>query len=63
MNATPVVLVGVYNGKQVLLPFRQDLRAHKALVTQAKTQATHQLPVSTSSPREPNRRASLGKPM
>ena len=49
MTATPVVLVDVYNGKHVLLPFSQDLRAHKA---QAKTQATHQLPVSTSSPPE-----------
>ena len=49
MTTPPVVLVDVYNGKHVLLPFPQDLQAHEALVTQVKTQATHQLPVSTSS--------------
>ena len=52
MTATPVVLVDVYNGKHVLLPFPQDLRAHKALVTQAKTQATCPLPISTPSRQE-----------
>ena len=61
MTATPVVLVDAHNGKHVLLPFPQDLQAHKALATQAKTQATHQLPVSMSSPRKPNRRASPGR--
>ena len=52
MTATPVVLVDVYNGKHVFLPFPQDLRAHETLATQPKTQATHQLPVPTSSPPE-----------
>ena len=52
MTATPVVLVDLYNSKHVLLPLPQDLRAHKALATQAKTQATCQLPVSTPSPPE-----------
>ena len=52
MTTTPVVLVDVYNSKNVLLPFPQDLRAHKARATQAKTQATHQLRISTSSPPE-----------
>ena len=49
MTATPVVLVDVYNCKHVLLPLPQDLWAHKALATQAKTQATCQLPISTPS--------------
>ena len=53
MTATPVVLVDVYNGKHVFLPFPQDLRAHETLATQPKTPATHQLPVSTSSPPPP----------
>ena len=52
MTATAVVLVDVYNGKRVFLPFPQDLRAHETLATKPKTQATHQLPVSTSSPPE-----------
>ena len=52
MTATPVVLVDLYNCKHVLLPLPQDLRAHKTLATQAKTQATCQLPVSTPSPPE-----------
>ena len=52
MTATPVVLVDIYNCKHALLPLPQDLRAPKALATQAKTQATRQLPVSTSSPPE-----------
>ena len=52
MTATPVVLVDVYNSKHVFLPFPQDLWAHETLATQAKTQATHQLPVLTSSPPE-----------
>ena len=51
MTATPVVLVDIYNCKHALLPLPQDLRAPKVLATQAKTQATRQLPVSTSSPR------------
>ena len=50
MTATPVVLVDVYNCKHVLLPLPQDLRAHRALVTQAKTQATRQLPISMPPP-------------
>ena len=57
MTATPVVLVDVYACKHVLLPLPQDIWAHKVLATQAKTQATCQLPISTSSPRKPNRRA------
>ena len=61
MTATPVVLVDVYACKHVLLPLPQDIRAHKVLATQAKTQATCQSPVSTSSPRKPNRRASPGR--
>ena len=52
MTATPVVLVDVYNRKHVLLPFPQDLQAHKVLETQAKTQATRHLPVPTLSPPE-----------
>ena len=61
MTATPVVLVGIYACKLVFRPLPQDLRAHKVLATQAKTQATCQLPVSTPSPRKPNRRASPGR--
>ena len=53
MTATPVVLVDVYNCKHVFLPLPQDLRAHRALATQAKTQATRQRPVSTPSPPPP----------
>ena len=49
MTATPVVLVDVYTCKHVFLPLPQDLWAHKVLATQAKTQATCQLPVSTLS--------------
>ena len=49
MTAAPVILVGVYNGKHVFLPFPQDLLAHETLATQPKTQAEHQLPVLTSS--------------
>ena len=45
MTATPVVLVDVYNGKHVLLPFPQDLRAHKALVTEFQSKR-----VSNSNP-------------
>ena len=60
MTATPVVLVDVYNGKHVHLPFPQDLWAHKALATQAKTQETHQLPFSTSSPPEAQSQSLLG---
>ena len=52
MTATPVVLVDVYACKHVLLPLPQDIWAHKVLATQAKTQATCQLPISTSSPPE-----------
>ena len=52
MTASPVVLVDVCACKHVLLPLPQDIRAHKVLATQAKTQATCQLPVSTSSPPE-----------
>ena len=52
MTSTPVGLVDVYACKHVLLPLPQDIRAHKVLVTQAKTQATCQLPVSTSPPPE-----------
>ena len=51
MTAPPVVL-DVYTCKHVLLPLPQDIRAHKVSATQAKTQATSQLPVSTSSPPE-----------
>ena len=62
MTAAPVVLVDLYNCKHVLLPLPQDLQAYKALATQAKTQATCQLPVSTPSPHQkPNRRASPGR--
>ena len=60
MTTTPVVLVDVYNSKHVLLPFPQDLRAHKARETQAKTQPTHQLPVSTSAPPEAQSQSLLG---
>ena len=61
MTASPVVLVDVYACKHVLLPLPQDIRAHKVSATQAKTQATSQLPASTSSPWKPNRRASPGR--
>ena len=50
MTATPVVLVDVYSCKHAFLPLPQDLRTHQVLATQATTQATRQLPVSTSSP-------------
>ena len=58
MTTSPVVLVDVYTCKHVLSPLPHDIRAHKVSATQAKTQATSQLPVSTSFPRKPNRRAS-----
>ena len=61
MTATPVVLVDVYTCKHGFLPVPQDLRAHQVLSTQATTQAICQLPVSTPSPRKPNRRASPGR--
>ena len=60
MTASPVVLVDVYAGKHVL-PLPQDIRAHKVLATQAKTQPTCQLPVLTSSPQTPNCQASQGQ--
>ena len=52
MTATPVVLVDIYNGKCVFLPFPQDLWAHETLATQVKTPATHQRSFLTSSPPE-----------
>ena len=52
MTATPVVLVGVYYCKYHFTPLPQDIRPPAAAATQPKTQATHQLPVSTSSPPE-----------
>ena len=52
MTATPVVLVGVYYCKHHLAPLPQDIRTSAASSTQPKTQATHQLPVQTSSPPE-----------
>ena len=61
MTATPVVLVGVYYCKHHRTPLPQDIRTSAASATQPKTQATHQLPVPTSSPRKPNRRASPGR--
>ena len=61
MTTSPVVLVDVYTCKHVLLPLPQDIWAHKVSATQAKTQATSQRPVSTSSPRKSNRRASSGR--
>ena len=53
MTATPVVLVGVYYRKHHLSPLPQDIRTPAASATQPKTQATHHLPVSTSSPPPP----------
>ena len=53
MTTSPVVLVDVYTCKHVLLPLPQDIRAHKVLATQAKAQATSQLPISTSPPPPP----------
>ena len=61
MTATPMVLVDVYACKHVFLPPPQDLWAHQVPATQAKTQTTCQLPVSTPSPQKPNRRASPGR--
>ena len=52
MTTSPVVLVVVYTCKHVLLPLPQDIQAHKVSATQAKTQATSQLPVWTLSPPE-----------
>ena len=52
MTAIPVVLVGVYYGKHHFTPLPQDIRTPAASATKPKTQATHQLPVSTSSPPE-----------
>ena len=52
MTATPVVLVGVYYCKYHFTPLPQDIWPPAAAATQPKTQATHQLPVSTSSPPE-----------
>ena len=52
MTTSPVVLVDVYACKPILSPLPQDIWAHKVSATQAKTQATSQLPVSTSSPPE-----------
>ena len=52
MTTPPVVLVYVYTCKHIFLPLPQDLRAHKVLATQAKTQATGQPPISTPSPPE-----------
>ena len=61
MTAPPVVLVGVYSRKHHFTPLPQDIRTLTASATQPKTQATHQLPVSTSSPRKLNHRASPGR--
>ena len=52
MTTSPVVLVDVYTCKHVLSPLPQNIQAHKVSATQAKTQATSQLPVSTLSPPE-----------
>ena len=52
MTAPPVVLLGVYSRKHHFTPLPQDIRTPMASATQPKTQATHQLPVSTSSPPE-----------
>ena len=52
MTTSSVVLVYVYTCKHVLVPLPQDIQAHKVSATQAKTQATSQLPVLTSSPPE-----------
>ena len=52
MTAPPVVLVDVYSSKHYFIPLPQDIWAHMASATQERTQATCQLPVSTSSPPE-----------
>ena len=61
MTAPPEVLVDVYSSKHHFIPLPQDIWAHMASVTQERTQATCQRPVSTSSPRKPNRRTSPGR--
>ena len=52
MTALPVVLVEIHSGEHHFTPLPQDIRAPTASATQAKTQATCQPPVSTSSPPE-----------
>ena len=61
MTTSPVVLVDVYTCKHVLSPLPQNIQARKVSATQAKTQATSQLPVLTLSPQKPNRRPSPGQ--
>ena len=61
MTAPPVVLVDIYSSKHHFIPLPQDIWAHMASAIQAKTQAILQPPVSTSSPRKPNRRTSPGR--
>ena len=50
MTAIPVVLVDVDACKHDFLPLQQDLRAHKVLATQVKTQATCQLRIFDAPP-------------
>ena len=52
MTTSPVVLVDVYTCKPILSPLPQDIQTHEVSATQAKIQATSQLPISTSSPPE-----------
>ena len=63
MTTSPVVSVYVYTCKHVLSPLPQDIWAHKVLATQAKTQATSQLPVSTSPPPPPHPTPPPGNPI
>ena len=61
MTAPPVVLVDVYSREHHFTPLPQDIRTPMASAIQAKTQAIRQPPISPSSPRNPNRRASPGR--